>query len=183
MQQVFDAPVLDAFQYEHPSGRLQLHQVWWHVGLRVYARQQQQQQAALRQQQQRQQGDVPARSNGKNHADHNGRENSTSSSSKGKNRRQRDQRQVKPDSVGSKGSSRSSCGLPAAEVQQEPVWQGLTSSELEALYLNPEARWAAVNTTRSGAWGLFFIRLFCSCRFNLGLQSDESQPPTIVLCA
>jgi hypothetical protein len=157
MQQVFDSPVLDAFEYEHPSGRLQLYHVWWHVGLRVYARRQQVQQAALRQQQQ-QQGDVPGRNSGKNQADCNGRQhNSSTSSSKGKNRRQRDQRQVKPSTVGSKGSSRSSCELSTANSQQEPAptWQALPSSELEALYLNPEARWAggcptAVMTARSG---------------------------------
>jgi hypothetical protein len=128
MQQLFDAPVLDGFEHEGCS--LQLWHVWWHAGLRVYAAQQQQ--AAFTKQlqeqqarQQQQQADAAkARQAGRNRG-----------SGKSSSRSQHDQGSKRSNS--SSGSS----GTVSSSGQQAFVWQGLSSSQLEALYMDPDARW------------------------------------------
>lgn len=120
MQQLFDAPVLDGFEHEGCS--LQLWHVWWHVRLRVYGAQQQQAAFSKQLQEQQQAAAAKSRQAGKSRG-----------SSKSSSRGQRDQ--------SSKPSNNISSGSTVQSAQQSFVWQGLSSSQLEALHMDPDARW------------------------------------------
>lgn len=140
MQQLFDVPVMDGFQHPHCS--LQLWHVWWHVGLRVYAAQQQKTAFNAQLQAQLSQQPRPSRpaKPGGNQACQKGRSrNNGKSSSSGSSQGSRDQLN-KPGKLGSGSSAAADCQQPA------PQWKGLSSSQLEALYMDPEARYVRSRT-------------------------------------